>query len=501
MDSSVGADRMRQHTSSRSTNSRRGTRPTMAGVTDTTNRAGLADHVTTLAGELGIPGVAVGIVHGDDEQTAFHGITSVPNPLPVTEDTLFQFGSITKTYTATALVILAEHGKVDLGAPVRRYVPELTLADEDVARTVTVAQLLNHTSGWDGDLETDTGDGDDALARFVAKLADLQQQRPLGSAMSYSNTAFSLAGRVIEHVTGHSYETAIGKLIFTPLGQHDSYLRAADVMTRRFVVGHLQGEGGELRVARPWHLARNSNPAGGIVSTLADQLTWARFHLGDGTSSAGTSSAGTSSAETPVLSADAVAAMREPTVEVAGGGPGEAVGTSWFLRTVDGVLLAGHGGTTAGQFSELLIVPEHRFAIVSATNSGPNGLQFNQEIVRWALDTYLGVIERDPEPVDLSATELARYTGEFETAATVAHVAVVDGGLVLHMELKPETKAELGDAVPDYPPFPLGILPGQGDEYVITGGPAKGLRGYFVLEPDGAVSAVDLSGRVHARRP
>ena len=463
----------------------------MAGVTETTNRAGLADHVAALADELGIPAVAVGIVHGDDEQTAFHGITSVPNPLPVTEDTLFQFGSITKTYTATALVILAEQGKVDLGAPVRRYVPELTLADEDVARAVTVAQLLNHTSGWDGDSETDTGDGDDALARFVAKLADLQQQRPLGSAVSYSNTAFSLAGRVIEHVTGRSYEAAIAELIFTPLGQRDSYLRAADVMTRRFVVGHLQGEGGELRVARPWQLARNNNPAGGIVSTLADQLTWARFHLGDGTSSAGTR----------VLSADAVAAMREPTVEVAGGGPGEAIGTSWFLRTVDDVLLAGHGGTTAGQFSELLLVPEHRFAIVSATNSGPNGLQFNQEIVRWALQAYLGVIERDPEPVELSAAELTRYTGEFETAATLAYVSAVDGGLVLRMELKPETKAELGEAVPDYPPFPLGILPGQGDEYVITSGPAKGLRGSFVLEPDGAVSAVDLSGRVHARRP
>jgi hypothetical protein len=165
------------------------------------------------------------------------------------------------------------------------------------------------------------------------------------------------------------------------------------------------------------------------------------------------------------------------------------------------VLLAGHGGTTAGQFSELLIVPEHRFAIVSATNSGPNGLQFNQEIIRWALQAYLGVIERDPEPVELDAAELARYTGEFETAATLAYVSAVDGGLVLRMELKPETKAELGEAVPDYPPFPLGILPGAGDEYVITSGPAKGLRGYFVLEPDGTASAVDLSGRVHTRRP
>src|SRR6185312_8756333 len=123
------------------------------------------------------------------------------------------------------------------------------------------------------------------------------------------NTAFSLAGRRSVHVDGRSSDAAVAALISTTLGQRDSYLRAADVMTRRFVVGHLQGEGGELRVARPWQLARNNNPAGGVVSTLADQLTWARFHLGDGTSSAGTR----------VLSAEAVAAMREPTVEVAGG--------------------------------------------------------------------------------------------------------------------------------------------------------------------------------------
>jgi CubicO group peptidase (beta-lactamase class C family) len=301
--------------------------------------------------------------------------------------------------------------------------------------------------------------------------------------MSYSNSAFSLAGRVIERVTGRTYEQAIGELLFAPLGQRDSYFRAGDLITRRFVVGHLQAEGG-LRTARPWQGPRQTNPAGGIVSTLGDQLTWARFHLGDGT---------------PLLDRATLAGMRVPTVEVRGGGPGEAVGISWFLREIDGVRLAGHGGTTSGQFSDLLLVPERGFAVVTATNSGPNGLQFNQEIVRWALESYLGLVERDPEPVTLSADQLRPYTGTYETNATVATVTAGDGSLVLSFELKPATKAELGEAVPDYPPFPLGILPGTGEEYVVTGGPAKGMRGYFVRGTGGGVDAVDVSGRLHER--
>ena len=96
-----------------------------------TNR--LQEIVSEHAERLGVPGVAAGVFLDGREEYAFHGVTSVENPLPVDENTLFQFGSTGKTFTATAIMRLVEAGKIDLDAPVRTYVPELVLADEATA--------------------------------------------------------------------------------------------------------------------------------------------------------------------------------------------------------------------------------------------------------------------------------------------------------------------------------------------------------------------------------
>lgn len=151
-------------------------------------------------------------------------MTSVENPLPVEANTLFQFGSTGKTFTATAMMRLVEAGKVDWDAPVRTYVPELELSDEQTAATVTVLQLFNHTAGWAGDFMGAGSDlGDDALARYVTAMATLPQERPLGTGASYNNASLSLAGRVIEKVTGKRFEDAIVELIFAPLGMEHSF--------------------------------------------------------------------------------------------------------------------------------------------------------------------------------------------------------------------------------------------------------------------------------------
>src|SRR3954454_11123230 len=125
----------------------------------------LQDKVTELAQELDVPGAAVGVIHDGAEHYAYAGVTSVENPLTVDETTLFQFGSTGKTYTATAIMRLVEQGKVDLDAPVRTYLPDFALRDDDVAQRVTVRQLRNHTAGWEGDMMDDTGAGDDALEK------------------------------------------------------------------------------------------------------------------------------------------------------------------------------------------------------------------------------------------------------------------------------------------------------------------------------------------------
>src|SRR6478672_1555548 len=130
--------------------------------------------------ELSVPGVALGVLFEGEEEVAVLGVTSVENPLDVTPDTLFQIGSIGKTFCATAVMRLVEQGKLELDEPVRSYLPDFRLGDEEVASRVTVRQLLTHTGGWLGDYFDDFGAGDDALARMVEGLSKLPQLTPLG---------------------------------------------------------------------------------------------------------------------------------------------------------------------------------------------------------------------------------------------------------------------------------------------------------------------------------
>jgi CubicO group peptidase (beta-lactamase class C family) len=133
----------------------------------------ICETVVSAMEELHVPGVAVGVLHGDTEHVAGLGVTHVDHSLPVTADTLFQVGSITKTFTGTAVMRLVEMGKLDLDVPIRSYLPDLSLADEATTRGVTLRHVLTHTGGWAGDYFDDTGDGDEALAKIVADLVNL----------------------------------------------------------------------------------------------------------------------------------------------------------------------------------------------------------------------------------------------------------------------------------------------------------------------------------------
>ena len=151
-----------------------------------------------------VPGVAVGLILDGEAYTLNLGVTSIENPLPITDDTLFLIGSTTKTFTATVAMRLVEQGKLDLDVPIRTYLPDFRLADEDAAATVTTRHLFNHTGGWVGDVFESTGNGDDALKKIVARLHEWPQVTPIGSVWAYNNSAFYVAGRVIEAVTGLS---------------------------------------------------------------------------------------------------------------------------------------------------------------------------------------------------------------------------------------------------------------------------------------------------------
>ncbi|KJK44340.1 beta-lactamase [Lentzea aerocolonigenes] len=426
------------------------------------------DFIAETAARFTIPGAAAGVFHDGEEHFFLHGVTSVENPLPVNEDTLFLLGSVTKTYTATAIMRLVGQGRVELDAPVRRYVPELELAD---GREFTVRQLLNHTSGLDWGTLVDTGEGDDALAEHVEELKTLKLIAEVGERPSYSQSGYNLAGRIIEKVTGLTYEQAITNLLLEPLGLGNTHFDRDAVMTRRFAVGHEKGE-----IARPWRHWRANNPGGGIAASVEDLLRWARFHLGD----------------------NGLEEMRRPTATLRGSNLGDAIGVGWFLREIGGVQAIGHGGSSNGQFAELLIVPERNFAVVSIANQGPDGIPFNQAVVRKALQSYLGVVDRDPEPLPYDESKAREVVGEYDNDAMVMTIEDTGAGLVLEVLIRPEIRENAEMELPaDHAPFPMGLLPR--DEYLITEGAFTGQRGFFTRDDSGRIIGVDLAGRVFGR--
>ncbi|WP_112267438.1 serine hydrolase domain-containing protein [Lentzea terrae] len=426
------------------------------------------DFIAQTARHFDIPGAAVGVFHDGREHFFCQGVTSLESPLPVNEDTLFLLGSVTKTYTATAIMRLVRDGRVELDAPVRRYVPELELADD---REFTVRQLLNHTSGLDWGTLVDTGEGDDALARHVAELKTLKLIGAVGERPSYSQSGYNLAGRIIENVTGQTYEQAIVALLLEPLGLGNTHFDRDAVMTRRFAVGHEKGE-----IARPWRHWRANNPGGGIAASVRDLLKWAQFHL----------------------SSDDLHEMRRPTAILRGSNLGDAIGVGWFLREIDGVQAIGHGGSSNGQFAELLIVPERNFAVVSIANQGPDGIPFNQAVVRKALKHYIGVNDLDPEPLPYDANKASEVAGKYDNDAMVMTIEDTGAGLVLEVLIRPEIRQEAEMELPaDHAPFPMGLLPK--DEYVLTEGAFTGQRGFFTRDADGVIVGVDLAGRMFGR--
>ncbi|HEX5499949.1 MAG TPA: serine hydrolase domain-containing protein, partial [Thermomicrobiales bacterium] len=259
-----------------------------------------------------VPGAAIGLLAGDREEHATFGVASLSSLRPVTPDTLFQIGSLSKTYTGTAIWHLIDEGALALDKPVRAWIPDLTLMDEAVAAKVTIANLLDHSAGWYGDEGFDTGDDDGAIARYVAeRLPHLPQIFPLGEFFSYNNAGFTLLGRLIEVATGTTYNAALESLLLEPLGLADTLLDHAAVLQRPYADGHvalpINGHPA-VAVQTPLWVPRSVDPAGGIWSTTRDVLRYGRFHLG----------VGTAAGPANIVSPDNLRQMREPAMPVPG---------------------------------------------------------------------------------------------------------------------------------------------------------------------------------------
>jgi len=428
---------------------------------------------------LEVPGVAVGIWHKGREHTAGFGVTSVEHPLPVTPDTLFQTGSISKTFTGTVMMMLLEQGKVDLDAPVRKYIKDLKLSDENVAKKVTVRHLLTHIGGWVGDYFNDFGNGDDALDKMVKDIAKLPQVQPLGTIWSYNNTGFNIASRVIEVVTKKPYEQVVQEALLNPLGLGMSFFFPSDILiTHRFVVGH-QKVKDKVQVARPWAIGRAGNGVGGVISNVHDLLKYARFHMGKG--------------KRNVLTAKGLRAMRVSQAEM---GPRGKMGITWFIRDVGKFKIYAHGGATNGQQAYFFFIPEKDFACAILTNSDDGGI-ITAGVFGLVLETYFKVALTSPEPIETPIVELKKYIGRYKIGTECFDIKVKGKYLMYH-------HIPLGGfPTPDTPPGPA--LPPmrfqfyEKDRLIGLDEPYKGALADIIRDKQGHVEYFRVGSRAHKK--
>lgn len=434
---------------------------------------------------LRIPGAAVAVLHQGRVDAAGLGVTSVDNPLPVTADTLFQIGSITKTFIGTTAMRLAEQGVLNLDTPVKAYLPTLKLGDAAAEAKVTMRHLLSHTGGWAGDYFNDFGWGEDAIVRMVAACADLPQLTPVGSVWHYNNAGFAIAGRVIEVVSGQSLEDAVRERVLAPLGLADTAFWPHEAMVKRFSVGHLVGFGdADLpRVATPWPIGRASASAGGIASTVNDLLRYARLHLLQHVEG-----------QAPALSDDSVRAMREPVVVA--GGTADAWGLSWAIRFVGGRTVIGHGGATNGFIADLSILPDEGFAIATLTNAN-RGRELIANLIPFALKQYFG-LEKPPSPkIDLGPESLAAYAGVY-TAQLAEITLQMQGGRLMAIS-RPLGRFPFPDSPPPPAPPPTWLAFVGADRAEMMDGPSQGSLVEFLRNPDGSIAWLRTGGRLHGR--
>jgi CubicO group peptidase (beta-lactamase class C family) len=425
-----------------------------------------------------VPGLVLGILHKGKVSAAGFGVTNADHPLEVTDETLFQIGSITKTFSGTLAMKLVEEGKLDLDATVHTYLPDFKVTDQEATQKVTIRHLMTHTSGWFGDFFHDTGPGDDAPAKYVAEMADLEQLAPIGTVWSYNNAGFYLLGHIIETITGKSFQKILREEVLEPMGLKNTFFDPGDVITYLFASGHNGG-----RVARPWPLPRAAYPAGGITCSVHDLLAYAKFHMGDGVVSE----------EKPLLKKESLAQMQTPQVTI---WKKEHWGLTWAINDTYDTRLVSHGGGTMGQVSQLIFAPERDFAVVVFTNAGEGG-KVTLEVTRKAIKAYLGIEITDPVPIDATEETLAQYAGSYIRPFSDVHLGILGDRLIGQIIYKMGFPAKDSPPPPSPPPFAVDLC--EEDRLIVLDGPMKSGIADIIRKEDGSIGWLRF-GRIHKKQ-
>jgi len=317
-------------------------------------------------------GLAVGVVRdGSLEFFHGHGLADIASKTPITQDTVFRIGSITKTFTAIAVMQLWEQGLVDLDAPANDYLCAYKLVPAKPSfRPATVRHLLTHTAGipevvYAADLLHPGWGPFDARpvvhsVRVGAPLPSLAEYyrgalrlvvEP-GSALAYSNHGFATLGQIVEDVSGMPLERYFRERIFEPLGMADSDLVRSERVASRLATGYVLGSRGASAVPdRDWVAAGG----GGVYSTTRDMARYLAALLGGGANEYGS-----------VLKPATLATMFQPHYQPDPRLPG--VGLAFFRGDAGGHRVVGHEGILPGFNSELSLAPEDGIGVIALTN-------------------------------------------------------------------------------------------------------------------------------------
>jgi CubicO group peptidase (beta-lactamase class C family) len=311
-------------------------------------------YVTEQLNDLGIPGMALGIVQ--DGQIVHLGGFGVADSSgrAVTAQTPFYIGSVTKSFTALAVMQLVEAGKLDLDAPVQDYLPWFELADKEASAKISVRNLLNHASGISEKDGNRFWASEQGLEEFVRDFDTVHLTQPVGTTYQYSNINFGIAGLIVEKVSGQSYADYVTQYIIKPLDMSHSYLSHESALADGLSDGHHYMFGRSFTTERVFPPA--GIPSGGLIASVEDLSHYAIAQLSEGRYG-----------DTAILSPEGTEELHAPAIA---SNPDEKYyAMGWNAGTVDGIPAVWHGGDVGNFRSFVLLMPDRESGFALLANA------------------------------------------------------------------------------------------------------------------------------------
>lgn len=385
--------------------------------------------VSELLAEYGIPSAAIGVLHNGEITDFAVGVKNAETAEPATTNTIYQCGSMSKTWTALAFMQFVDERMVSLDEPVRTYLPGFKVADPEVSARVTSRHLLNHTNGIEEDYGY-PGEDEDVYERMVANIAGAPQVFPLGYTHGYSAAlGYAILARIMEVIDGKRWDDIMRDRLFTPLGLTSTSSWREQVDQNRIATGHIIRSLEEGPLVSPLgYLPRAFGPGGNITSTVRDVLTMAHVFLNGGRALNGTH----------VISAESMREMMESRVSIPDPymfGPYWALGLivcDWYGETV-----YASDGSTVGQNARLRILPDANLALAMLTNGGPRESFYKKVFNEILTDLGAVTVPDLPKPDRTLKLDLSRYEGVYERPGACYEIVAEGGKLFLIYVLNP----------------------------------------------------------------